>query len=311
MIQASLIIQHLRRRWSQGRRLRLPDLAAAASPRLGLNADPQVQRLLKELTAGFSLDSPLRQEIAAEMLGHLEDSLDAKLADGLPREAALAAALQEFGPAAAVADGLREANRIRWLADLVFLFVLTPLTAMLCAILVALVSLGTMTLCHFEAVVAVTLPLGLQLTLSWILVVAAWVGCSCGGWMIQRRPFVTEIGTCFGICTAVPLVQGMFMGKPWLLPLAIPLACIAYDLGMMLATDWRLAGLGGRLQSALAGAIAMGTLWMLACAAFVLPLSTHGQRHLLDAALIGLLYGGLWGWLESQDKCPKALDAET
>ena len=302
MFQASLIIQHLRRRWSQGRRIRLPDPTPETGPRNGLGADPRVRSLLLELTAGFRLDSPLRQEIDDEMLGHLEDSIEAKQADGMPREAAVEAALREFGPAAEVADGLRDANRTRWLADLVFRFALTPLAAMLCAILAALVSQGTMMLCHFDDVVSVTLPLGLQLTLSWILVVAAWVGCSFGGWLIQRRPFVTEVGSCFGVVTAVLLSQGVFMGKPLLLPLAVPFACIAYDLGMMLATDWRCAGAIGRGQSILLGAISMCFLWMLACTAFVLPLSSQPHRHLLAAAGIGILYGAIWGWLDSRNR---------
>jgi hypothetical protein len=309
MFQASLIIQHLRRRWSQGRRLQLPDPPMAAGPGDGLSADPRIQVVLAELTAGFSLDSPLRQEVADEMLGHLEDSIDAKLAAGMPRDAAIDAALREFGPVAEVADGLRNANRTRWLADLVVRFVLTPLAAMLCAILAALSSMGAMRLCHCEdPVITITLPAGLQLTLSWIPVVAAWIGSSFGGWLIQRRPFVTETASFFGVCAAVLCSQGLFLGKPLLLPLAIPIACLAYDLGMMLVTDWRSAGAIGRFQSVLLGAVSVGSLWMLACTAFVLPLTGHAHRCLAGAAVIGSIYGGIWGWRHSHGACRSRTD---
>lgn len=303
MFQASLIIQHLRRRWSQGRRLQLPDPSPEIGPRGGLGADPRVRHLLAELTVGFRLDSSLRQDVADEMLGHLEDSVEAKLTGGMPREAAIVAALREFGPAAEVADGLRDADRTRWLADLVVRFALTPLAAMLCAILVALISLGSMKLLGFDHVVTVSTGFGLDLTLSWVLVVAAWVGCSFGGWLIQRRLFVTEIGSFFGVCTAVMLSQGLFLGRPLLLPLAIPIACLAYDLGMMLVTDWCPAGIIGRCQSILFGAISMCSLWMIASAAFILPWASHVQWPLVWVAVgIGILYGGIWGWLDSSDK---------
>ncbi len=300
MIQASLIVQHLRRRWSQGRRFRLPEAIPEAGPRDGISADPRVRELVAALTSGFRLDGNLRREIAEEMIQHLEDSVEDKLATGMTREAALVAALQEFGPAAEVAQGLREANRTRWLADVIVRFVLTPLAATLCAILAALVSLGTMKLSHFDDVVSITLLPGLQVTLSWILVVAAWIGCSFGGWIIQRQPFVTEIGSFFGVCTAVLLTQGAFLGNPLLLPLAIPLACIAYDVGMMLVTDWCPNGFIGRLQSAGLCALAMGSLLTLACTAFVLPQTSQPQRPLAEALAAGLLYGCLWGWFHSR-----------
>jgi hypothetical protein len=76
---------------------------------------PRIEEWITVALAGSGLPPDRRAEIAEELRGHLEQSIDRKCEAGLSREQAIEAALAEFGPARTIRHRLR---RLQWRQNL-------------------------------------------------------------------------------------------------------------------------------------------------------------------------------------------------
>lgn len=75
--------------------------------------DPRIHRRVEEILIGSGLPADRRADIAEELRAHLEQLVEAKLSSGLTEDAAIQAALSQFGKPAALRSQLRQQHRLR------------------------------------------------------------------------------------------------------------------------------------------------------------------------------------------------------